>query len=58
MQSTGKEKFTVYVYIKTKVYTPKEAQLWVIDDDSEHIVDDPDKNDVAPPKEEEVVEKE
>jgi hypothetical protein len=26
MQSTGKEKFTVYVYIKTKVYNPNEAQ--------------------------------
>ena len=39
MQSTGKEKFTVYVYIKTKAYNPKEAQEWVIDNDNESNVD-------------------
>lgn len=28
MQSTGKEKFTVYVYIKTKAYDPLNAKEW------------------------------
>ena len=28
MQSTGKEKFTVYVYYKTKAYKPEDAHEW------------------------------
>jgi hypothetical protein len=28
MQSTGKEKFTVYVYIKTKMYDPLNTKDW------------------------------
>ena len=28
MQSTGKEKFNVYVYIKTKAYDPEHKEEW------------------------------
>ena len=28
MQSTGKEKFTVYVYAKTRLYVPEDAEAW------------------------------
>jgi hypothetical protein len=28
MQSTGKEKFTVYVYAKTRRYAPEDADAW------------------------------
>ena len=28
MQSTGKEKFTVYVYAKTRRYDPEDAEAW------------------------------
>jgi len=28
MQSTGKEKFTVYVYAKTRRYAPEDAEAW------------------------------
>lgn len=34
MQSTGKEKFTVYVYYKTKRYDPKEDKEWLSSDES------------------------
>ncbi len=31
MQSTGKEKFTVYVYVKTMAYTPENKDQWETD---------------------------
>lgn len=35
MQSTGKEKFTVYVYYKTRVYSPENDKAGMWDSSSE-----------------------
>jgi hypothetical protein len=35
MQSTGKEKFTVYVYAKTKLYVPGDTETWTSDAEDE-----------------------
>lgn len=35
MQSTGKEKFTVYVYAKTRQYVPGDSEAWSSDADEE-----------------------
>jgi hypothetical protein len=43
MQSTGKEKFTVYVYAKTRLYVPEEAEAW----SSEAEEEVPEKESVA-----------
>ena len=38
MQSTGKEKFTVYVYYKTKKYDPTDLQDWQSSSEEEEDV--------------------
>ena len=35
MQSTGKEKFTVYVYVKTKKYEADKKEEWLSDVESD-----------------------
>jgi hypothetical protein len=35
MQSTGKEKFTVYVYAKTRPYNPEDKDAWQTDSEDE-----------------------
>jgi hypothetical protein len=44
MQSTGKEKFTVYVYAKTRRYAPEDAEAWTSEAEEDII---PEKETVA-----------
>jgi len=52
MQSTGKEKFTVYVYYKTKAYKQEEAHLWKADE--EDYCENNDNKEIQHEEEEEV----
>ena len=38
MQSTGKEKFTVYVYFKTRAYSEEDKEAWETSDEEDVTV--------------------